>query len=404
MIKIKYFLAFIVLIVFTNCNSNNAEVNNDRQLDKPEIKELPTVEVSNPSFQSFNSEQLVTGTLVPDKMVYLHAMEKGMIKEVMVDIGDEVKKGQVLARLSNPLLNYEFKLAESKLLQEQSGLMAAKAKLELETANNVAAQNIYNRLKSVYDESSGLTTLMDLENAKRDADVSMAEMNMAKANVDISSAELKSAELILRSIKERLSMLSIRAPFSGIVSGRFVDPGMMIQNALEDRDAKPIVSIESVSTLRLILPIPESDVSGIQIGDKLSVELPSLPGDDLDLEVSRIAKSLDPASKTMEIQVDIDNSDGKIRSGMYAKAHIVRSSSKKLLCLPHSAINMRKDQAFVYLVSDGVVEELALKKGMVGKAYFEVLNTNITETSEVIVKGKSTVNSGQQVNSILKDN
>ncbi len=404
MIKMKFIILSILLVVFTNCTDNKTTNNSGSQAAKSDAKALPTVEVSHPSFQSFSSEQLITGTVVPDQMVHIHAMEKGITREVMVDIGDEVNKGQVLAQLSNPILTYEYRLAESMILQEEANLLAAKAKLEMSTANSLAAQNIYKRLKAVYDQSPGLTTIMELENAKRDADVTVAEMNMAKANIDICNAKIKSAEILLMSLKERLTMLTIRAPFSGIISGRFVDPGKLIQNALVDQNAEPIVSVESVSLLRLILPIPESDVSGIQVGDKLRVEFPSLPGNHLDLKISRIAKSLDPTSKTMEVQIDIDNKEGKIKSGMYAKAYLERSSSNKLLSLPHSAINMRKDQAFVYLVNQGLVEEVALKKGLSGKEYFEVLNSNISEASQVITKGKSSVNSGQKVHSILKDN
>ncbi len=104
----------------------------------------------------------------------------------------------------------------------------------------------------------------------------------------------------------------------------------------------------------------------------------------------------------MEVQVDIPNKDGKIRAGMYAKAQIKRASSGDMLSLPLSSISMKKDAAFVYVVNDGVVQEIKLKKGLSSKDYFEVLNDNITAKSQVVTKGKSMIKAGTKVKAILK--
>jgi RND family efflux transporter MFP subunit len=396
-IKYIYLLSFVCLLM--SCKQSGTP---EHVYTAGDASSMPSVEVTNPTVRSFSSDQTITGTIIADQSVYLHSMEQGMLKSINVDIGDRVSKGQVIARLSNPVLSYELKSAEAKLMQSQSALKSALASLTVNEASSNVAKGMYDKLMSVYEKSSGLTTMAEIENAKRDAQMSAANVELGKAQIGQAQSEISSSETMVSAIKGRLSMLNIRAPFSGVITGRFADPGAMIQNALSDNNAKPLVSLASVSPVRLTIPIPESDVSGISVGDNVNITFPSLGGSDQSAKISRISNNLDQASKTMEVQVDIPNKDGKIRAGMYAKAEIKRSSTDEVLSLPLSAINMKKDAAFVYVVNDGVVQEIKLKKGLSSKDYFEVLNDNITAQSQVVTKGKSMIKDGTKVNAILK--
>jgi len=396
----SYSLIIFCVIVLFSCKQ--APQSDDRTISSPSAKENPSVEVVNPSIQSFNSAQTITGNIRADQSVYIHAMEKGIVSSINVDIGDKISRGQTIARLSNPLINIELKEAEVQLLEAQADLEAARADLKMNQTKQSTAQSMYNKIASVYEKSSGLTTIVELENAKSDSEMAVAYVQVAQAGVNKSLTHIDAAKLRIEGIKERQGMLTITAPFSGVVTGRFVDKGAMIQDALSDNDAKPIVSISSIDPVRLILPIPASDISGIQKGDEVEIEFPSLAGQDLTAKISRVSKSLDPASKTMEVQIDIPNKNGIIKSGMYAKAKISRSSSDTVLSLPNTAIHMKKDAPFVFVVKDGIVEEVALKKGLTGKDFFQVLNDNIDVKSKIIVKGKSMVKSGQAVQAILK--
>jgi len=392
----------MVCLFVMSCQNTNKD-NGSTVITEIASNIIPSVEVIKPSTRSFNSELTITGTIKPDKSVVLHAMEQGFVKSISVDIGDRVSSGQVIARLSNPMLSYEVKAAEVKVKEAQAQLRSAQAHLKLNEAEAKVKKSIYDRLKSVYDKSKGLTTITELENAQKDSEIAMAQKEAAMANIDRYKAEIDAANSMVSAIKERSSMLSVKAPFSGVITGRFVDPGAMIQNALTSDGAMPIVSIESTSPSRLSLPLAESDISGINVGDEIDLEFPTMPGEKIKAKISRIARSLDPASKTMEVQVDLPNKDGKIKAGMYAKAKIRRASSSNILSLPQAAILMRKDAPFVMLVNqNNIVEELLLKKGISGRDHFEVLNNNINANSQIIIKGKSTVKAGQKVKAILK--
>ena len=398
----KVIIYLWIVIALLACQPQNQAIDEKMEEQKQSTNtKLPSVEVVNPMQRTFDTEIEITGSTKADQTVLLHAMEKGIVQVVNVDIGDRVNKGQTLVQLSNPMLVYENKISKVKIKEAEANLLAAEAGLKMQKTDERIKQGIYERLKKVYDKSLALVTLTDLDNAQRDAEFAGPQKTIALATLDKAKAELTTTKEMHAAIDERVGMLRIKAPFNGIITGRFVDPGALVQNALDNDSAKPIVSLEATTPIRLSLPLPEGDIEGIKIGDTVKVEFPTLPTANTIALISRIAQTLDPFSKTMEVQVDLQNRQGKLKAGMYAKARIKRMSSTQGLSLPHTAILMRKDAPFIMLVSDGIVEEVELQKGISGKNFFEVLNTKVKPNSKVIVKGKSTVKTGQKVNAVL---
>ena len=163
-----------------------------------------------------------------------------------------------------------------------------------------------------------------------------------------------------------------------------------------------IVELQQTDPIRLTISLPESDAAAIGVGMKASITFPELFGESFDAKVSRTAKALDPSSKTMRVEFDIANRDGKIITGMYAKVLMQIDSREDVLSLPIIAQVMYQDEPFVLAVQNSRVERIPIRKGLSGKDYFEVLNANITEETLVIVQGKGLVKPGQIVEPILK--
>jgi multidrug efflux pump subunit AcrA (membrane-fusion protein) len=134
----------------------------------------------------------------------------------------------------------------------------------------------------------------------------------------------------------------------------------------------------------------------------VTVTFPELPGEAYSAVISRTAGALDPTSNTMEVQIDIDNREGKIKPGMYARVKINLESREGVLSLPLTASVIHENEFFVYVVNDGIVEKISIRKGLSNKDYFEVLNTQLNEKSLVIIQGKSLVTVGQKVDAVLK--
>ncbi|NDP28386.1 MAG: efflux RND transporter periplasmic adaptor subunit [Flavobacterium sp.] len=356
LINIKSVTFFVVLLsVLISCKNQEKETKTAVTNDQ-----IQKVEVVKPQRRSFKAEVLITGTVRPNQIVTLYAMEGGMLMQMRKDIGDKVKQGETIAVLGNPELGQQQ-------LKWQAEAKAKKA--------------FYDRLNTVYKKTPTLTNIQMVENSE-------AEYLSAKANLAV--------------VNNRIGFLRIKAPFSGIITKRFVDKGAMIQSGLNQSSPQALFEIQEINPIRLTIPVPESDAVGIQKGMEVEVTLPELSGKSLMAKVSRTSKVLDPMSKTMQVEIDMENPNGKIVSGMYAKALLLINSRKNILSLPMIAKVSHKNEDYVLAVVDGKVKRIVLKVGLSNQDYLEVLNDEITSETQVIIQGKGLVNPEQIVEPILK--
>lgn len=348
------------LLIMASCGTDQSN-NNPATTSVSGNSKTQSVEVVKPQQRSFIAEVLITGTAMPNQKVTLYAMESGYVEAVYKDIGDMVRKGEVIAELKNPEV---VRLYEEK-----------KAQLE-------AKQSVYERLKATREETPALTPLQMVEDAK---------------------AEYLSVQAGLKAVEDRLGFLQVKAPFTGKITKRMVDHGALVQSGLTNQNAQGLFELQEVSPIRLTVPLPESDIAAIKEGMEVTVTFPELPGESFKAKVSRTAGALDPASKTMQVEIDIDNPKGFIKPGMYAKALMQISSRERVLSLPVTAQVIYQNQTFVLVVNDGKVERVPLRKGLSNKDYFEVLNPEITGSSMIIVQGKGLVQPGQIVQPVFKN-
>lgn len=336
----------------------------DETASEAEVADTKTqiVEVVNPVYRNFVGEIQITGTAMPNKIVLVHAMESGYLKEIHKDIGDYVSPGEVIAVLSNP----ELTRMSDKLV----------AQFEAKRAT-------YERLKESYKNTPDLTPRQLLDESK---------------------AAYLAASAEVSAIQDRRGFLRVKAPFAGTITQRFVDRGALIQSGMTNANASAIVELQQLDPIRLTIPLPEADASNISNEMEVVVGFPELPGASYKAKISRTSGALDFASKTMQVEVDLANTDGKIKSGMYAKVVIPLTSRDSVLSLPVTAQLIFQDEPFLLVVNNNVVERIPLRKGLANKDFFEVLNGNINLSSEVIIQGKSLVKAGQSVEAIIKSN
>jgi len=346
------------LTILSSCQSKKTETN--KSAEKQQSSKVQTVGVIHPTHQNFTAEVTIAGIANPYQKVTLHSLEKGYVKSVKKDIGNFVKKGEVLAILDNP------------------ELFRQKEKL---TAQLQAKKSVYDRLNSIQAKTPALTTLQQVEDAK-------ADYESAKAELD--------------AVNDRISFLAVKAPFNGIITKRLLDNGALVQSGLSNPGASAIYEVQQINPIRLTIPLPEVDASTIKNGMGATVSFPSLPGKTFQGKVSRTADALDPESGTMQTEIDIPNANGEIKPGIYAYVTIRISSRDSVLSLPVSAKTFYQDAPFLLIVKNKRVERIPLKEGLSDKDYFEVLNPDVNSDSKIIVDGKNMVQPGDIVEPILK--
>jgi RND family efflux transporter MFP subunit len=348
--KTKFFIALLCTALFSCSESENKQNKNTQIAVK-----MPNVKVVNPQQRSFTSTLQIIGNAMANKQVNIHAMEGGFLSVLKKDIGDKVKEGEVLAVLNNPELTRELEINK--------------------VAKEVAEAN-YLRFKKVIEKTPELTTLQEFEKVE--------------ATYLIAYAKYKATE-------NRDSLLSIRAPFSGIITTRNVELGALIQSGINSSNATALFEIMDMEIIRLTIALPETEVDNISKGMQAEILFTELPGQQFSVQVSRMANAIDNSTKTMKVQLDIPNQNGKIKAGMYANVEIHLQSTGDKISLPNEALIAVKSEFFVLQVKEGIVNRTLIKKGLSNSRFFEVLSNEINKSSKVIVEGKALVKAGMQV-------
>ena len=360
-------------------------------------KKIPTVLVGHPVSHQFDASLQISGIAKPNQQVKLFAMTGGFVQQVKADIGSFVKEGQTLAVLQNPdLFSQKAKLTaqlkEKETLFDLYSKNAANSPIGTDLAGK---KSIYERLKKVYEKTPQLTTVADVDKAKADYETSNA---MLTVETNKSEAEYQSLLAQLKAIDLQIFYLNIKAPFSGVITNRFIDKGAVIQNGLTNSSSMPMFELQSLSPIRLTLNVPEADATVITQNTKAAVSFPELPAAKYDATVSRIAYGLDEATKTMKVEIDLPNKDLKIRNGMYAKVSLQRGGHKNVLSVPNEAIGNVQGQSFLYVVNEGKVKKINIQTGIQDNHFTEILNADLKESDQVIIQGKELSSDGAMVN------
>jgi membrane fusion protein (multidrug efflux system) len=269
------------------------------------------------------------------------------LKTLSVDKGDRVPTGKVLAEIEVPELLADL----------------AKYKAEVKVADTD-----YQRVSGAQKKAPDLVTLQAVDEAK--------------GRLDIASANLERTETLLR-------YAQITAPFDGIVTARFVDPGAFIASATSGSAAQTaaIVTLADFDTVRAQVALPEVEASLAQVGQPVKLTVESLAGKTFEGNVSRMSYALDDATRTMLIEADLPNPDLALRPGMYATVKVGVEKHADALLIPVEALVMEKANAFTLLADGGRAKKTAIKIGFNDGTKVEILS-GLTGSELVVLVGK----------------
>ncbi len=388
-----------LLLLTMSCKKS--ETSNSTSSETSVSEKIQSVEVVHPQNRSFNADILITGTAMPNQTVQLHAMESGYLTRMNVDIGDKVRKGAIIASLSNPKVAQRVSDARAAVTISQAEVEVLQSDLIAMDSDRKLKQDLYRRYNDVFQTTPQLTNVLEVEKAKGAAQIAEANYNSKKSMIAAQEQRVAALKEQLTNAEVLNAMLHVRAPFSGVITKRLLDQGAMVQSGIDNTNSMPLVELQDLNPIRLMIPVSESDADGVKIGMDAQVTFPEMAGESITGKVSRTSGVLDAASKTMQVEIDINNDKGNIISGMYAKVFINMGSQEEVLSVPQTALVTYQDEPHLWVVDDGIVHRIHIRKGLSGKDYFEILGTQIKATSQVIVQGKGLVKEGQKVEAKL---
>ena len=297
------------------------------------------------------------GSIKANQQATLYAKVPGYLKSLAVDKGDSVKAGQALAEIEVPELLADI----------------AKAKAEVEVA-----EIEYKRVS---------------EAQKKAPDLVMPQ------TVDDALGKLKVAKASLEHDQTLLGFSKIVAPFDGIITARYVDPGAFIPAATGGSAAQTaaVVTVMDFNIVRVQVAVPEAEASLVRASQPVKFTVEGLPGKAFEGKVSRLAYALDDATKTMLVEADLSNPTRELRPGMYAMVRLGVEKHTDALLIPVEALVMEKASAFAFVTTDGKARKTPIKIGFNDSAKVEVLD-GLPADATVILAGKQTLQDGQAIN------
>ncbi|HEY3257107.1 MAG TPA: efflux RND transporter periplasmic adaptor subunit [Polyangiaceae bacterium] len=315
-------------------------------------RSLPRVKVVTASQLNGARSLALPGSLVAVRQALVYARATGYVTRWNVDIGDRVRAGDPLAELDTPELQQQLSQARAALKQKDAALEQARANLSY-------AQLTATRTDALLHQ--GLATGQDDDQAN-------AQLKIGIANVHAAEADVAAADANLRELAQLVSFGHVVAPFDGRITQRNVDVGTLVSSSggtSSSAGGQAMFRIEAVDPMRVFVQVPQTFALNVKPGQAASVAIRELPGRTFEGHVARTAGTIDPASRTLNTEIDIPNPKGELLGGMFAQVSIAVTLAHPVVRVPSSAVISDALGVHVATVdAAGRVRLLAVQRGV----------------------------------------
>jgi RND family efflux transporter MFP subunit len=362
--------------------------------------ESPLVATARAARADLTNDVVLTAEFQPFQQIDVMAKVAGYLNSIKVDIGDRVREGQVLAVLEIPEMEDDLARAAASVDQAQAEIATASDQLKQAEAVHQMAHLSYTRIGDVIRKEPGLVPQQEVDEAHSRDLVSEAQASAARSA--LRAAEQKAR--VERAEQARIQTLhkyeTISAPFDGVVTKRYANEGAMIQaGTASQTQSMPIVQLSQNNLLRLILPVPESVVPRVRIGQAVDVRVNSL-GRTFPGRVARFAGKIQESTRTMDTEVDVPNPSLTLIPGMYAEVSLRTDERAHTLTVPLDAIDRGGASPLVYAVIGGTIHIVPVTLGLENAQRVEV-RSGLDDRATVVVGRRAGLREGQQVRATL---
>ncbi len=364
---------------------------------------VPVIPVVRASRSEMSATTVLTAEFQPYQEVDVMAKVAGYVRTLRVDIGDQVREGQLLAELEVPEMTDEVTRSSAMVDQTAAEIAAAKDELQRAESAHTIAHLSFTRLQDVVRREPGLIPQQEIDESRARDQVAEAQVASAKSKLRVEENKTRVAKAEETRLRTMRNYVTINAPFSGTVTRRYANIGAMIQAGTSSQSAAmPVVRLSQISTLRLSLPVPESLVPAVRPGQPVEVRVKSL-GKSFEGRVSRTASRVDPSTRTMITEVDVPNRSGVIVPGMYAEVALQTVRHADALTVPVDAVERAGTATRVYTVGSGEVVRIAsVQIGLEDPNRVEIVS-GLSDSDLVITGRRTGLKAGDRIQPKLVD-
>lgn len=322
---------------------------------------------------------LLLGDLRPAAQVAIMPKIGGRLQRLLVDRGDFVGRGALIAQVEDQELQQQLQRAEATMAVARATLQQRRSELA-----NFESQLA--RTKKLYDEK--LISTQDLEEIQ-------SRVRTGEAQRDLAEAQIQQAQASINELKINIANTRILSPLSGFVAEKHVDRGAMLS------PSTAIVTVLDLSSMKTVVNVTEKDIPKIRNGLAAQIEVDAYPGRSFRGRVNRISPMLDPATRTVPIEILVPNDAGILKSGMFARVELSLNRQIEALVIPRDALVTRGTRQGVFVARQGKVEFVELEAGLMQEDKVQVLS-GLAEGDVVVARGAQSLSPGDSVR-VAKD-
>ena len=341
----------------------------------------PTIEIVRVVQRSVDVTLEMPGELDPYEAVAVFPKVTGFVKDIRVDRGSSVRRGQLMAELKAPELVAQRAEAQSKVQAAQAQLGAARSKADADAST-------FEKLKAAA-ATPGVVAGNDVVLAEKNVEADQSQVAAAQKNVD-------AAREALNAVTQMEGYLKVTAPFDGVVTERNVHPGALVGPTSGAGATTPMVRVVSRNRLRLVVPVPEAYIAGVATGVEMPFSVPAYPAETFTGKVARIAQAVDVKTRTMAVEIDVPNRDGRLAPGAFCQVRWpVRRPGPSLLA-PSDSIASTTGRTFVVRVRHGKTDWVDVTTGLTSGSLVEVFG-DLQAGDEIAARGTDEIRPGTEV-------
>lgn len=413
------FIVIIGLLAFRIVNRLNER--QQEEVQKSQAKEEIIIPVRTALVEKgeVNSFLKVTGVVEANETVRVTSEIMGQAKEVKVQDGEEVNKGDILIVLGDEQIKIQVAQAQATLDSVQASydkiksgarpqeIKQAESAVLQAKINRDSAEENYLRMKKLFSEKA--ISEQQYEQAKNQYEIADVQYHSAQESYELviegaTEEDIKAVEAQVRQAKAALDMAKyqlkntqITAPISGKVTSIAVSSGEMVSPSV------PLLSIIDVSRIFVKVGISEKDISKIKEGQKVSLEIDAFPEEKFQGEVVSKGVAVDQISKTLEVKIEILQPKVDIPVGVFARGDILVKTNQEALIIPSSALTRKKDGIYVYVIKEGIARQKEVVLGIIQDERVEILEGLSEEEEEIVVLGNQELKDGLKVDILDKE-
>jgi len=289
-----------------------------------------------------SSSLQIPGQLIAYQQVDLYAKVSSFVKKLYVDVGSEVKEGELLATMEAPEINSQLAGAESNIKSREAIYLASKAN--------------YDRM---------------LETSKTHGTISPNDLEQAAARKNSDYAQFQAAQSASKEITQTQNYLQIRAPFNGVITARNVNPGAYVGPAGKGSEL-PLFNLQEQKKLRLVLSVPEAYTEYLNHKDEVSFMVKSQPGRTFKATINRLSGAIDGRLRSQRVEMDVINNDKKLLPGMVAEVNLPLPASDSTFIVPKTAVVNSTESVFLIRVVNNQSQRVDVKTGRDANDFVEI--------------------------------